>query len=573
MGLARIGGMADDEDRDRLTDSGQVMGTCDYMAPEQALDAHHADRRADIYSLGCTLYRLLTGHVPYRRDSLAQIILAHQQAPVPSLCQARPDVPQQLDAVFQKMVAKQPEDRYQSMTEVIAALDSVVGRGEYVDVVTETFPVGPPGNVPVSAGVGLATAAKVRVEAEVAAGDTPTQQAAVETSRQLGPATKLLVRARQKKVLTAAIGLVLVCAVAVTAFVMLRSQQPDDGQTAGNQTAGQTWEAMYGPDAPPPAIAPFDAKRAKELQEAWAKYLGVPVEMENSIGVKFMLIPPGEFDMGSTEEEVAKLLDQAKAKKQPSWYIDRLPAEAPKHRVRITKPFYLGRCEVTQAEYERVVESNPSQFKEDPTCPVEKVTWDEASAFCRKLGQLAEEQAAGAEYRLPTEAQWEYACRTGTTTKWYSGDDEGAFGEHGWFSANAGGKTHPVGQKSPNAWGLYDMHGNVWEWCRDWWGDHYYATSPMDAPPGPTGGSERVSRGGGWADVACARASDRRGCNPGDRRGSHGFRLARTVSLPDKVSQGSKKNADAPTPKPTTTTRKPTSSAPGVKTVPGTVDS
>ena len=140
---------------------------------------------------------------------------------------------------------------------------------------------------------------------------------------------------------------------------------------------------------------------------------------ENSIGMRFVLIPPGEFDMGSTEAEVAKLLEQAKATNQPSWYIERLPSEAPKHRVRITKPFYLGRCEVTQAEYERVMGSNPSQFKGDPTRPVETVTWDEASAFCRKLGELPQEQAAHAGYRLPTEAEWEYACRAGTTTTWY----------------------------------------------------------------------------------------------------------------------------------------------------------
>ncbi len=285
--------------------------------------------------------------------------------------------------------------------------------------------------------------------------------------------------------------------------------------------------------SPPPAIAPFDAAKAKEHQAAWAKHLGLQVEVTNSIGMKFVLIPPGEFDMGSTDEEVAKLLEEAKATKQTSWYIDSLPSEAPKHRVRITKPFYLGRCEVTQTEYERVVGSNPSQLKGNPTHPVEMVSWDDASAFCRKLGALPQEQAARAEYRLPTEGEWEHACRAGTTMPWYSGDDVEALEEHAWLKNNAGGKTHPVGQKSPNAWGLYDMHGNVWEWCQDWFGDRYYATSPLDDPPGVSGGSIRVHRGGGWHAVASGgRASCRGRDAPGNRGGSLGFRLARTVSSP-----------------------------------------
>ena len=249
--------------------------------------------------------------------------------------------------------------------------------------------------------------------------------------------------------------------------------------------------------------------------------------------MKFMLIPPGEFDMGSTEAEVAKLLEQAKATNQPSWYIDRLPAEAPKHRVRITKPFYLGLCEVTQAQYERVTGTNPSQFKDDATCPVEMVSWDEASAFCRKLGELPQEQGARAEYRLATEAEWEYACRAGTTTTWYSGDDEAGLKDIAWYNANAEGKTHPVGQKSPNAWGLYDMHGNVWEWCQDWWADGYYATSPLDDPPGASGGSDRVDRGGSWnGHAGRCRAAYRYGCEPSYRYDDLGFRLARTVSSP-----------------------------------------
>jgi formylglycine-generating enzyme required for sulfatase activity len=233
--------------------------------------------------------------------------------------------------------------------------------------------------------------------------------------------------------------------------------------------------------------------------------------------------------MGSTEAEVARLSEEAKGK-APRSYIEILPSEAPKHRVRITKSCYLGQCEVTQAEYERVMGSNPCNFKDDPTCPVEMVNWDEASAFCRKLSELPDEQAVRAEYRLPTEAEWEYACRAGTTTTWYSGDDEAALQDSSWFKSNAGGATHPVRQKSPNAWGLYDMHGNVWEWCQDCGDDRYYAMSPMVDPAGALGGSYRVDRGGSWnAGASFCRASFRYWDEP-DRRSVYiGFRLARTV--------------------------------------------
>jgi formylglycine-generating enzyme required for sulfatase activity len=252
--------------------------------------------------------------------------------------------------------------------------------------------------------------------------------------------------------------------------------------------------------------------------------------LENSLGMRFAMIPPGEFDMGSTEAEVATLLEKAIATMQEDWYIERLPTEAPKHRVRITKPLYLGLFEVTQAEYERVVGTNPSHFQGEPTCPVEMVNWDEASAFCRKLGDLPQEQASRAEYRLPTEAEWEYACRAGTTTAWYLGDDEGVLKEHAWYNANAGGQTHPVGQKSPNAWGLYDMHGNVWEWCQDWSGDRYYAMSPMNDPTGTSEGSDRVFRGGSCLNNAFdGRASVRGRNGPGYRNLARGFRLARTI--------------------------------------------
>jgi formylglycine-generating enzyme required for sulfatase activity len=159
---------------------------------------------------------------------------------------------------------------------------------------------------------------------------------------------------------------------------------------------------------------------------------------------------------------------------------------------------------------------------------VVNVSWNDVTAFCQWLSEKEVETT-----HLPTEAQWEYACRAGTRTTWYSGDDDGALKEHAWFANNSGEKTHPVGQKSPNAWGLYDMHGSVREWCQDWFGDHYYATSPMHDPPGSSGGSYRVYRGGGWRDgaIGCT-PSYRRGWVPGYRDGDVGFRVARAVSFP-----------------------------------------
>jgi formylglycine-generating enzyme required for sulfatase activity len=291
---------------------------------------------------------------------------------------------------------------------------------------------------------------------------------------------------------------------------------------------------------PPLAIAPFDERTAKQHQAAWAKHLGVPVVWKNAIGMTFVLIPPGEFDMGSTEAEVARLLAEARATKQPSWYIDCLPAEAPKHRVRITRPFYLGMFEVTQAEYHRVMGTNPSRCKGDARRPVEQISWEDAVEFCRRLSSLEAKQAAGRTYRLPAEAEWEYACRAGTTTTWYSGDDEAGLKDVAWYGANSKESTHPVGQKKPNAWGLHDMHGNVFEWCADWLDENYYkhfADEVAVDPTGPSGGSHRVDRGGSWLhlhDASHCRASYRRGNDPGRRDGYRGFRLARTVSSPSQ---------------------------------------
>ncbi|MGO8749332.1 MAG: formylglycine-generating enzyme family protein [Thermoguttaceae bacterium] len=285
--------------------------------------------------------------------------------------------------------------------------------------------------------------------------------------------------------------------------------------------------------APPFAIAPFDAQKAKEHQEAWAKHLGVPVEHTNSIGMRLVLIPPGEFEMGSPQKFVE---EESRVHRGDSWYRDRLPGETPRHWVRITKPYWLGVSEVTQEEYLRVMDSNPSKFQGDPKRPVEQVSWGDAVDFCRGLSELSGEKGAKRRYGLPTEAQWEYACRAGNPGRWYfsersssvpTASEERLVGEYGWFHANAGGQTHPVGQKRANVFGLYDMLGNVWEWCQDWYDRDYYAKSPTDDPMGPPGGSYRVSRGGCWSDPAWrCRSALRFGREPGIRSYYLGFRVS-----------------------------------------------
>ncbi len=204
----------------------------------------------------------------------------------------------------------------------------------------------------------------------------------------------------------------------------------------------------------------------------------ITVALGLGISIEMVLIPAGEFLMGSPDSF--------------AWNN-----EKPQHRVRITKPFYLGVTPVTQEQWQMVMGlgCNPSRFK-GPQRPVGGVSWGDVPQFLERLsGKLG---AGGGRYRLPTEAEWEYSCRAGSETRYCYGDDQERLGEYAWYEANSKIKTRPVGLKKPNAWGLYDMHGNVWEWCSDWYDEHYYEKSPVDDPKGPSVGSCRVARGGSF---------------------------------------------------------------------------
>ena len=221
----------------------------------------------------------------------------------------------------------------------------------------------------------------------------------------------------------------------------------------------------------------------------------------NSIGMKLVYIKTGSFMMGSPTGEEKREDDGG-----------------PQHRVTITKGFYLGACEVTEEQYEKVMGSH---FRKGGNYPVNQVGVDDAQEFCKKLS--AKE---GKTYRLPTEAEWEYACRAGTTTAYCFGNSDSRLGAYAWYWSNADNTTHPVGAKQPNAWGLYDMHGNVYEWCQDWYAKDYYARSPQTDPQGPSTGEYRVLRGGSWLlNASNCRSAARVWVHPEDRIYSSGFRV------------------------------------------------
>ena len=299
------------------------------------------------------------------------------------------------------------------------------------------------------------------------------------------------------------------------------------------------------------------------------------VDLGDGVKIELTLIPAGEFKMGIAEsaDAAAGFFEKTYGEVWPA-QADSFKDEHPRHRVRITKPFYLGTYHVTRGQFRQFVKDSgyktdaekakrgwgwdPDKkasgfsakyswrnagFEQTDEHPVVNVSWNDAVAFCKWLSRRE-----GKTYRLPTEAEWEYACRAGTTTRYYSGDDPETLAKVAnvadaslramfpdWdecmIKASDGYVfTSPVGKFKPNAFGLYDMHGNAWQWCSDWFGGEYYAASPADDPTGPDAGEHRVCRGGSWCDwPSCARSAVRVSNPPGGGGDDRfGFRVART---------------------------------------------
>ena len=241
---------------------------------------------------------------------------------------------------------------------------------------------------------------------------------------------------------------------------------------------------------------------------------GPTLDLGGGVTMEMVLIPAGTFVMGSERGPFEH--------------------ERPAHEVTISQPFCLGKCPVTQEQWQALMAGDPSRFQ-GAKHPVDGVSWEKARDFCGKLSART-----GQTVRLPTEAEWEFACRASSTTDYCFGDSEDSLAEYGWFEGNSAGATHAVGEKKPNAWGLHDMHGNVWEWCQDWYDPNYYADSPRVDPQGPAESrlSAHVLRGGSWSvEARYCRSATRGGdfpCGEGgpaswSNAGRSGFRVVLCV--------------------------------------------
>jgi formylglycine-generating enzyme required for sulfatase activity len=255
----------------------------------------------------------------------------------------------------------------------------------------------------------------------------------------------------------------------------------------------------------------------------------IPLDYTNTLGMKFKRIPAGKFSMGSSQEEI----DTLRGNTKDEVFKGMLASEGPEHEVEITRPFSMGTTEVTVGQFRQFIAANPKyqvgddrwerpEFFQADNYPVVWVSWQNAVDFCNWLSEKE-----GKIYRLPTEAEWEYCCRSGKSgTRYGHGDNDSQLGTYAWYDRHLGDGTHRAGDRKANAWGLYDMHGNVFEWCQDWHDLNYYRNSSRQDPIGPGAGTARVTRGGGWRyQFVHCRSAFRSWLAPQERRDSVGFRV------------------------------------------------
>ena len=508
MGLAKLENKGDEESISMLTASASIMGTVDFMSPEQGFSSKNVDGRADIYSLGATLFFLLARKVMFPGDSAFEKLLAHRESPIPSLSNSRAGITPDLEIVFTKMVAKKVEDRYASMAEVISALSRIEVEGGVnpigtKDLATTNFERG---SYPET----------IDIEAVIT---NKGKEGNKETDKHFGGKTLAYISSFLNKtykpkviVATGIIGLMFLVLLLMV-FMKLGTKVKEEGKE-------QIAERVKAKQKEP---LKKDTSGKEEL-----------VDLGKGINLDMVLIPAGKFMMGSTKEEIKKVIKgdsfyKDKEKKEVDQIADRFFSQVgSQHEVTITKPYYMGKQEVTQEQWEAVMGNNLSYYKGEKL-PMNEISWDDCQEFLKKLNARTE-----GGYRLPTEAEWEYACRAGTTTAYSFGDKITPKDAN--YDESKAGKPVAVGSYKPNAFGLYDMHGNVWEWCEDWHAE--YPTSAVMDPAGPLTGNGRLLRGGSFPHNSSSACSfSRFGPQPTNFRSyNFGFRLARTADIKTAVA-------------------------------------
>ncbi|MDY3551592.1 bifunctional serine/threonine-protein kinase/formylglycine-generating enzyme family protein [Gemmata sp. JC717] len=487
LGLARLMEPPGGPDAHRITQEGFVIGTPDFVAPEQARNPTAVDIRADIYALGGTLYFALTGLVPYDGATPTEKLLKHCIDPPPDLLSRRPDAPAALEQIIHWCMAKEPDHRPQTPLQLAAALQPfcpALAPGSEA-LMAPAFghqdPAARPGGHPATT-----PAPDPAPDPFSTADPGPGGQAFTLSAREDGPALRRRPRATFPvgPVLVVLGGLFVLAALGAAVLLAFMNAGP-----------------------------------------------AVPEPFTNTAGMKMVRLDGGAFKMGSPEEEPGRADDGR---------------EGPVREVTVRGPFFMSATEVTHGQYVRMMGGAPSRgaslAARGTSLPVDSVTWDEANEFCRKLLEKDRGQPwarNGWAYRLPTEAEWEYACRANTTTPFSCGDTV-AFPKQAVFLATGEDALEGVGEvpgkplrfgtevgkTKPNDFGLYDMHGNVAEWCGDWFRIDAYKDGARADPTGPADGDMRVIRGGSFRDRAPGvRSAARDGKRPTDRFDYVGFRV------------------------------------------------